>query len=104
MIWGSQYDAMLIWVLQGNDKDKVKASSKQHGPDPTGSEPSDIINNIYDLGNNLCEWTLEAYDAHNRVGRGGTYNNSYSPSGCNSIAGSSVIIGEYTSRLTLYVK
>ena len=80
MIWGSQYDAMINWALQGDDKDKVKAGSKQHGPDPTGSQATDVINNIYDLGNNLREWTLEAYPTVLRVIRGGDSYGSGSPS------------------------
>ena len=100
MIWGSQYDEMLNWALQGNDASKVKASSTRHGPDPTGSQETDVINNIYDLGNNLREWTLEAYDASSRVVRGGDYSYSNSPSyrGNN---GPSNAYRSNTSRLTL---
>ena len=101
MIWGSQYDAMLNWALKGDDKNKVKASSTIHGPDPTGSQATDVINNIYDLGNNLYEWTLEAYSTNRRVFRGDFYNNSFSPSsrGYNGPGGTAS--RGYTSRLTL---
>ena len=101
MIWGSQYDAMLTWALKGDDKNKVKASSTIHGPDPTGSQATDVINNIYDLGNNLYEWTLEAYRTNRRVFRGDFYNNSFSPSsrGYNGPGGTAS--RAYTSRLTL---
>ena len=101
MIWGSQYDAMLNWALKGDDKNKVKASSTIHGPDPTGSQATDVINNIYDLGNNLYEWTLEAYSTNRRVFRGDFYINSFSPSsrGYNGPGGTAS--RGYTSRLTL---
>ena len=104
MIWGSQYDAMLNWALQGDDKDKVKASSTMHGPDPTGSQTTDIINNIYDLGTNLYEWTLEAYGTDARVNRGGYYFYSLSPS-CrlSSNTDGNGTYSHFTSRLTMYV-
>ena len=80
MIWGSQYDAILNWALKGNDKEKVAENSKKHELSPTGSESTDIINNIYDLGNNLREWTLEANANDSRVSRGANYDGSGAPS------------------------
>ena len=100
MIWGSQYDAMLNWALQGDNKDNVKKPSKMHGPDPTGSQATDVINNIYDLGNNLREWTLEACDTYGRVFRGDYYNGSDSPSKRNTYY-PSITLSRVTSRLTL---
>ena len=74
MIWGSQYDAMLNWALQGNDSDNVKKlNSTKQELKPTASNPTDVINNIYDLGNNSLEWTLEASDDDLRVFRGSAY-------------------------------
>ena len=73
MIYGSMYDAVMNWALYGADKteaNKVTASSTKHGPEYTGALPGDKIKNIYDLGNNLYEWTAEANDTHNRVYRG----------------------------------
>ena len=104
MIWGSQYDAMLNWALQGSDKDKVTASSTEHGPNPTGSEATDIINNVYDLGNNLYEWTLEVSGMHDRVIRGGDYSSSDSPSYRGGSVNPLFFTRGLTSRLTLYVK
>ena len=100
MIWGSQYDAMLNWALQGDDKDKVKVSTTMHGPDLTGSQVTDVINNIYDLGNNLTEWTLEDYGTYYRVIRGGLYTYSASPSYRNCYY-SIFSFSSSTSRLTL---
>ena len=79
MIWGSQYDAMLNWALQGSNKDRVTKSSKMV-IGTTGSQATDVINNIYDLGNNLAEWTLEARNTNYRILRGGCRINTYSPS------------------------
>ena len=83
MIWGSQYDAMLNFALTGNDKSKVE--STEYG-NYSGTElktgltrTSDKINNIYDLGGNLTEWTSEAYLTNDRAIRGGLYNIAFSP-------------------------
>ena len=76
MIWGSQYDAMLNWAKNGADKDKLTNTSLGNhsgSVKTTGNSnySNDSINNIRDLGGNLIEWTLEAYDTKYRVGRGG---------------------------------
>ena len=83
MIWGSQYDAMLNFALTGNDKSKV--TSTEYG-NYSGTElktgltrTSDKINNIYDLGGNLEEWTSEASYTDVRAYRGGLYKDASSP-------------------------
>ena len=83
MIWGSQYDAMLNFALTGNDESKV--TSTEYG-NYSGTElktgltrTSDKINNIYDLGGNLEEWTSEASYTDVRAYRGGLYNDASSP-------------------------
>ena len=73
MIYGSMYDAVMNWALYGADKtdaNKVTASSTKHGPEYTGAVKEDKIKNIYDLGNNLYEWTAEAGDTNVRGRRG----------------------------------
>ena len=73
MIYGSMYDAVMNWALYRADKtdaSKVTAKSTKHGPEYTGALVTDKIKNIYDLGNNLREWTAEAYTAYRRVYRG----------------------------------
>ena len=108
MIWGSQYDAMLNWAKNGADKDKITNTSLGNhsgSVSTTGNSnyPNDSINNIRDLGGNLIEWTLEAYDTSYRVYRGGAYNGTYSPSYRNynypHLTGSRI-----GSRVTLYIK
>lgn len=84
MIYGSMHDAVMNWALYGTDKadaSKVTASSTKHGPEKTGALDSDVIKNIYDLGNNLFEWTAEANITNYRVLRGGSYNGTDSPRG-----------------------
>ncbi|MEI3355637.1 MAG: hypothetical protein V8R81_00880 [Clostridia bacterium] len=108
MIWGSQYDAMLNWAKNGADKDKLTNTTLGNhsgSVKTTGNSnySNDSINNIRDLGGNLIEWTLEAYDTSYRVYRGGAYNDTYSPSYRNynypHLTGSRI-----GSRVTLYIK
>lgn len=83
MIWGSQYDAMINWVLQGKDKEKI--FENQNAPHnlteayKCGAQPNDKINNIFDLEGNLREWTLEALFNNVRVLRGGNFNMNFNP-------------------------
>ena len=92
MIWGSQYDAMLNWVLEGEDKAHVTANTYGNhqgssiGAVECGSynNGSDKINNIYDLEGNLYEWTQEAIGTSNRTFRAGGYYGSASTNTRNS--------------------
>ena len=74
MIYGSMYDAIMNWALYGTDKtdvSKVTANStKRNSKQATGTLETDKIKNIYDLGNNMREWTAEAYNTYGRVSRG----------------------------------
>ena len=111
MIWGSQYDAMLNWVKNGNSSDKDKITQKTNGNHSGGvvttgnsSYSDDSINNIRDLEGNLFEWTLEANDTIYRVFRGGGYDSSYSPCCRNGLSNPVATSSGYGSRLTLYIK
>ena len=108
MIWGSQYDAILNFALIGKDKSKVTETTNAiHGTDNatnTGITKSDRINNIYDLGGNLREWTLEAVSTNIRVGRGGTYANAvYSPASRGAVYPSRESEA-YSTRFVIYCK
>ena len=106
MIWGSQYDAMLNYALTGNDKDKVTAKGNGYrgsSATETGKTKNDKILNIFDLGGNYGEWTLEAYWDNHRTFRGGSFNNNYSPNirmDCTSDSAD----GTLSTRLTLYIQ
>ncbi len=81
MIWGSQYDRVMNWI---GDDTKIKDTSGTNGNQDTnrrtGVVPADKLKNIFDLYGLRYELTLEAYDTHTRVYRGGSYYNVSSPS------------------------
>ena len=104
MIWGSQYDAMMTWM--GTDESSFDTSKRNTDSErKTGSVETDKIRNVYDLGGNSYEWTLEAYRTNSRVNRGASYNNfayigSPSSRGFNDPPNTDSNVG---SRLALYV-
>jgi len=92
MVWGSQYDALLNWALEEEDKFHVNTSSNATHRNSysvtsiktrTTTENDrltglDRINNIYDLEGNLCEWTMESMYTYQRIARGGAFIDGYS--------------------------
>lgn len=103
MIWGSQYDAILNWALQGDDSNKVTEKSIPHGLNVTGNFETDKINNIFDLQNNYYEWTLEADYFNGRTYRGGGNTTDYSASN-RRYNNPTLNYGDSSSRMTLYIK
>ena len=97
MIWGSQYDAMLNWMQQ-NGIDVVSTGTRNTST-ITGSSPSDLIKNIFDLYGCYSEFTLEASYTDCRVSRG----SSYAPSSRSNVLSSATGSGS-SARLTLYIK
>lgn len=105
MIWGSQYDAILNWMItKDEERSKIIANSEMHDLTTTGATEADKINNIYDLGNNLSEWTLEANGEEIRVVRGGNWNANNSPSYRDDTYNPSQTEESVGSRMTLYIK
>ena len=83
MIWGSQYDAIMNWIANGDNtkiKDNSGTNSNSDGARRTGSKPTDKLNNIFDLYGLRWEWTMEAHYTDVRVSRGGFFGNRLSPS------------------------
>lgn len=74
MIYGSMYDAVMNWALCGEDKTDASKVTNPSEPrnlkQATGTLETDKIKNIYDLGNNLREWTAEPNNTNGRVARG----------------------------------
>lgn len=105
MMWQSQYDAMLNYVLTGTDKSKVtsQVGTQKKVPSNSGQDSLDVINNIYDLGSNLYEYTQEATGITNRIMRGGSYDTSKKVSPSNKLGEVPTTGGEgIGSRLALY--
>ena len=112
MIWGSQYDRILNWVEEGEnetEKDKIKNTSLGNTSNKTiettgnNKNSEDNIKNIRDLGGNIYEWTLEAWNDGVRVGRGGSYGHEHSPS-FRHIQRPDETFSDDGSRMTLYIK
>ena len=117
LIYGVQWDAIMNFIDQayagGNcaEDSFVRDSSdkgwyEQSSPTTTGSNANYAVKNTYDLGGNVYEWTMEAYDTLYRVYRGGSYNYSgladpASNRSLNYPSGRDDYIG---FRLALYVK
>ena len=107
MITGSQWDAMLNYILKGSDKEKVTAVTGNHTgtKEETGEFGSDIMGNIFDLSSNVREWTTEGYSSVSRVYRGGDYNaTSVYPASHRSNSNPTNTYYVIGSRLSLYVK
>ena len=83
LIYGVQWDAIMNFIdpayATGScaEDSFVRDSTDkgwydQSGPTTTGSNANYAVKNIYDLGGNVAEWTMEAYNTDSRVYRGGT--------------------------------
>ena len=118
MIWGSQYDAMLNWMINNNIDIITYESSKRNTSGLTGTKDLDKLNNIFDLRGNSYEWTVEAdgagtltydsdgdfYDSFRTVrGKAGSYGASDTPSQ-RMKAMPNGSLSNTTSRVTLYIK
>ena len=109
MIWGSQYDAMLNWIKNGTEEEKLNdvslGNNSSRSVETTGKNTylNDKINNILDLGGNLLEWTLEASNISYRISRGGYHSSCDSP--CYRRDNSAIAISSISgSRMTLFIK
>ena len=85
MIWGCQWDATLRWMQTSDNPEVRKFPTDSRGKGsyweahagkaiPTGSNSAYAVNNIYDMGGNVEDWTLEAHGIYLRILRGGHYN------------------------------
>ena len=105
MIYGSMYDAVMNWTLYGTDNtdaNKVKSPSESRKvKQPTGATENDKIKNIYDLGNNLGEWTAEVSSTNQRNSRGSDYESTRPPGGRFSMYPNDTS-SSFGSRLLLY--
>ena len=81
LIYGVQWDAIMNYIDPAYATGSCDSSSfvrdssgkgwyEQSAPTTTGSNVNYAVKNIYDLGGNCWEWTMEAYDSDSRVSRG----------------------------------
>ena len=84
LIYGVQWDAIMNFIDPAYATGTCAADSfvrdssgkgwyDQDAPTTTGSNANYAVKNIYDLGGNVWEWTMEADDTDYRVYRGGSY-------------------------------
>ena len=107
MIFGSQWDAMLNWMLTGSDSSKIFKVIGNHEDvvATTGKYGSDYINNIFDTSSNVRDMTQEASNTSFRVYRGGTYGiNGNTVSSDRNNAGTTSPSNIIGTRFTLYLK
>ncbi len=103
MIWGSQYDAMMNWMVKtGNDVGTAN-DNKKNSEMITGKNKNDVINNVFDLYGCHREWTLMAYENNGRAERGGTSGSNLYPAFCNNYDSNGTYF-DVSSRATLYIK
>ena len=89
LVWGSQWDRTLMWLVEsgGKTKEQICSSTDWGNYDdnsepgagnrrPTGYSESWKANNIYDLAGNVWEWTVEALISNYGGLRGGGCTNS----------------------------
>ena len=87
LIYGVQWDAIMNFIdpayatgtctedsFVRDSSGKGNYNSESGLPAVTGARENYAVKNIYDLGGNVVEWTMEAYTSPRyRVGRGGNY-------------------------------
>ena len=116
LIYGVQWDAIMNFIdpayATGSCEEDsfVRDSSgkgcyDQSAPTVTGSNANYAVKNIYDLGGNVDEWTMEAYNTKNRVIRGGPYLDSGSlyPASIRNFNNPSYSYGTIGFRPALYL-
>lgn len=80
MIWGCQYDQMMIWMIQKGIDITMAGNYYNEDLSKTGiPNDNDIILNIYDLYGGREEWTLAGNQHSTRVLRGGNYSENRAP-------------------------
>ncbi len=111
MIWGSQWDQVMIWLKdEKNTTDSSKyfiidsSGMTSNMPAMTGANENDVVKGIYDLAGNMSERTMEAYKKYSRVMRGGdtSIGREFPPSERRDGDSPSAIIGVAGTRLVLY--
>ena len=116
LIYGVQWDAIMQWIdplyKTGSCDTNISFVANSTGKgnysgslEKAGSNKSYAIKNIYDLGGNVSEWTMESYFSTDKIFRGGNYSNqgnaSSSSRGATSPSNAQNFIG---FRISLYLQ
>ena len=128
MIWGSQWDQIMIWMRQiknekyteygqyyitngigmGNYGEGDRDTSNAF-PVATGKREEYKVKNVYDLAGNVSDWTLEAFDIDRRIARSNDYYYEHSSGTRASYRNPNILTASNNfsysstgSRLTLY--
>ena len=109
MMWGSQHDAVLNWILEGEDAYKVytRLEIKSVNTIASGTHGLDVMNNIMDLGLNVRELTVEASSINSRLNVGGINSSGDTGSACtryNIVPTMTIYTTLVTSRIAMYIK
>ena len=81
MIWGSQWDQIMIWMKEVKNGENYYITNSSgmgnfnlSGVDDRYDDPNNPaetgcfdVKNVFDLAGNVFDWTLEAYDTNSRV-------------------------------------
>ena len=79
MLWGCQYDAIMIWMYDSDSKEKYfventdSVCNRSKTIMPTANSENYSQKNIYDIIGNVAEFTQEAAYKSSRICRGGSY-------------------------------
>lgn len=109
MIWGCQWDAMLVWFANNSSIFNNVYNSSNIGNysdklEKTGSNEDYCMNNIYDIAGNAFEWTQRGSIIGGRKAYGGAYNTKdiYSLEKT-EVYGITYLWHEVGTRITMYV-
>ena len=113
LCYGVQWDAVMNFIDTNYVKEEGNLTSfvaNSEGNGNYGSSSAKLtgyyeVKNIYDLGGNMNEWTMEAYDSNYRLGRGGHDNvdGSYGPASARGNAPPSSFGVHVGFRIALYL-
>ena len=81
MIWGCQWDAVLVWIASNSELARYIYDSKNIGNyynklEKTGSNEKYCLNNIYDMAGNAYEWTQRGSEGGRNAIGGSNLNDS----------------------------
>ncbi len=102
LCYGVQWDAALRFIATNDSEYLTNSSTKGNFTGDLEKTGYYGVNNIYDMGGNVYEWTMVACYNHNRSVRGGFYNGLYAS--FRSHNATNTAWKPYGFRIALYLK